>query len=505
MNAGGNSNVLNVSTCSSPWSVVPDAQVKLKENRNSDFLVINEFLSDTAEQQLLDEGPFNSSFSLAEASHYPQTAVSKKDKFAVDSGPGISQDVNVNVVLSRAAFCGNLKVVKACLNLGATIEFRDGVGRTAVHYAVAGGSLPVLEHLIATATSQRGVSVDENCAPESVTLSLKSQASCNTPAASSQKPMSSINERDVRGWSPLHIAVCRDMADIAAYLLDHGADLDLLLSHNCTPCRETPTHSRAIHFCAIRSNPVVLRVLLRHGANPCDKDLSDRVGLHYAAARGKTAFTKELLEAAPEAVQVLDCHSRTPLHVAALRGFTELVELFIKSGAPIASRDIWDLDPYQLALTNGHSETAQAILHVIVGRVGHISTPEIDTPSTKPVEAEALVPLNRIERVVLDALTSTLQEPNVDQLARCIRRLGSEMCLEKLEQTITIQKQGGIDIPNGTRKKTAGGIFLSLIQNDVRRGEIAPEDWGYITAATRERHRAARSRHRQRLKVTLST
>jgi inversin len=51
-----------------------------------------------------------------------------------------------------------------------------------------------------------------------------------------------INWRDRRGWTPLHIAVCRDDARIAEYLLRFGANLLLPLSHNSSPCRDTPAH-----------------------------------------------------------------------------------------------------------------------------------------------------------------------------------------------------------------------------------------------------------------------
>lgn len=58
----------------------------------------------------------------------------------------------------------------------------------------------------------------------------------------SQETFSLINQRDMRGWTPLHIAVCRDLVEITEYLLQQGADSSMLLSHNSAPCRETPTH-----------------------------------------------------------------------------------------------------------------------------------------------------------------------------------------------------------------------------------------------------------------------
>lgn len=91
----------------------------------------------------------------------------------------------------------------------------------------------------------------------------------------------------------------------------------------------------------------------------------------------------------------------------------------------------------------------------------------------------------------------------MDQLARCVRRLGFSACLKKLAEVVSLQEKGtdfvlklpnckicchsgGMLIADGTRRKTAGGVFFHLIRDDVREGKLSPEDWTYITAVCSE-------------------
>lgn len=131
-----------------------------------------------------------------------------------------------------------------------------------------------------------------------------------------------------------------------------------------------------------------------------DPDLSGRAALHYAAARGNLAFTKELLEAgvyrtynawdtlktvnvcvcicvcaalAPNALNVLDCHSRSPLHVAALKGHTDIVQLFVNRGAEhLRFKDTWDLEPYRLAMVGRRLDTVEMFFLVFAVTLSYL-------------------------------------------------------------------------------------------------------------------------------------
>lgn len=41
---------------------------------------------------------------------------------------------------------------------------------------------------------------------------------------------------------------------------------------------------------------------------------------------------------------------------------------------------------------------------------------------------------------------------------------------------------GGVPVSDKSRNKTPGGVFFGLIQEKVRTGEVAKDDWTYIRA-----------------------
>lgn len=361
------------------------------------------------------------------------------------------KSTEVNGVLLRAAYCGDVSLVQQCFAEGASIWHVDESGRTALHAAAAGSHSDVIGVLLAA------------CDTDSVKRAL--------------------SLRDYKGWTPLHVAICKDREGAVEAFLKAGADPHVLLAHNSAPCRETPTHSAAIHFTAMRCNSQILTMLLTLTTSQLtDKDAASRVPLHYAAARGKATFVQELITLCPDTVQAEDCHRRTPLHAAAMQGSLEVVRLLLGHGADPHTRDIWDADAATLAALHGHDATAAVLKEACT--------------SQAPESRGAL------ERHVIGVLNASLRDPNKEQVERCVRRLGCDACLELLEKTLQIQNAGGESTKDGSRKRTAGGVFFNLVQAAVRERKYTPEDWTYITMATREKARAARKRGLQPSRIS---
>jgi hypothetical protein len=82
---------------------------------------------------------------------------------------------------------------------------------------------------------------------------------------------------------------------------------------------------------------------------------------------------------------------------------------------------------------------------------------------TEPVETK---PPERIPSEVLDGLVSEignqLHEPNRALLRKIVIVLGVERAQSLLQQTLAIEAAGGQMTVDGTRRKTAGGVFISL-------------------------------------------
>jgi ankyrin repeat protein len=126
-----------------------------------------------------------------------------------------------------------------------------------------------------------------------------------------------VQYSDVYGdgmFSPLHAARSAEMVQL---LLDYGADPDLDDEHERRP----------LHWHAIRDEITAMRALLQHGADvnpigPMEKPL------HEAAQRNLA--TVELLMEYGADVRARDLQRRTPLHLAALAGKIDVVELLVE-------------------------------------------------------------------------------------------------------------------------------------------------------------------------------
>jgi hypothetical protein len=66
--------------------------------------------------------------------------------------------------------------------------------------------------------------------------------------------------------------------------------------------------------------------------------------------------------------------------------------------------------------------------------------------------------------LTVERLAATLQEPNTALLARVLRRLGVERCQALLSDTLRLESQGGLLVRSGTRRRTPGGVFFSLVR-----------------------------------------
>ena len=68
------------------------------------------------------------------------------------------------------------------------------------------------------------------------------------------------------------------------------------------------------------------------------------------------------------------------------------------------------------------------------------------------------------EAVTAGAIARVLHEPQRFIVARALRVLGPERCVEVLAAALTIEHQGGLWLKDGTRKRTLGGVFLQLVR-----------------------------------------
>jgi ankyrin repeat protein len=107
------------------------------------------------------------------------------------------------------------------------------------------------------------------------------------------------------------------------------------------------------HHCAAAG--VLLAVLLWSGFGFCGE-------IHAAAKRGDLATVKALITRNTALANSLDKDRDTPLHVASLKGHTDVVKMLLDRGAKANAKDRWGLTALHVAARGGYQDIAELLL-----------------------------------------------------------------------------------------------------------------------------------------------
>lgn len=142
-----------------------------------------------------------------------------------------------------------------------------------------------------------------------------------------------ILERDYVGDTPLLSAIAFDSLELVRFLLEHGADPNVMVDDGYT-CLLT-----AIESDADESTPIVA-ALIQAGANIHTTGTNGWTPLHMAAARGHVEKARLLIRAGAEVNRrkQIDA-SETPLMEAAFTGQPSTLLLLLEHGADPLMRD----------------------------------------------------------------------------------------------------------------------------------------------------------------------
>ncbi|XP_039615584.1 ankycorbin isoform X6 [Polypterus senegalus] len=151
--------------------------------------------------------------------------------------------------LHLAAKNSHLECVKKLIKQGkSSVEGVDNIGRTALHYAAASGSLPVVQLLC--------------------------------------EDRSPLNVKDAEGCTPLLLSAHNSHSDVCKLLMDHGADINACDKNGRT----------AVMLASENNSLSIVEILIQHGA---DLSLVDTLGndaLQYSTLSGSKEI-KNLLQA----------------------------------------------------------------------------------------------------------------------------------------------------------------------------------------------------------------
>ncbi|KAM4675250.1 protein phosphatase 1 regulatory subunit 12A isoform 1-T1 [Discoglossus pictus] len=212
-------------------------------------------------------------------------------------------------VFLAACSSGDSEEVLKLLDRGADINYANVDGLTALHQACIDDNLDMVKFLV------------ENGA--------------------------SINQPDNEGWIPLHAASSCGYLDIAEYLISHGASVGSVNSEGDTPLDiaeeeameellQNEVNRQGIDVEAARKEEE--RIMLRDARqwlnsghiNDLRHSKSGGTALHVAAAKGYTEVLKILIQAGYD-VNIKDYDGWTPLHAAAHWGKEEACRILVEN------------------------------------------------------------------------------------------------------------------------------------------------------------------------------
>ncbi|MCX6930547.1 MAG: ankyrin repeat domain-containing protein, partial [Verrucomicrobia bacterium] len=138
-----------------------------------------------------------------------------------------------------------------------------------------------------------------------------------------------VNQRDANGTTPLLIAAAFGQTEVVRLLLSRGAVVSATNAAGFT----------ALLQAAAQDHPATVRVLLEAGADPNQPGPGGATALFTAALVGSTEATRILLAAGAKPDLAYPESQQTALHVAAMRGFADVVELLLAHDAQVNRKD----------------------------------------------------------------------------------------------------------------------------------------------------------------------
>jgi ankyrin repeat protein len=196
--------------------------------------------------------------------------------------------------LALADLDGHGDVAQVLVEGGADATTRHLHRRTALHRAVASGTLAQVRRELARSTAD-------------------------------------INQQDRWGETPLHLAVCRSRPDAAHLLLEAGADVNVRNHLGETPLVLAATNQK-------HESSHTVRMLLAYHSDPKIATDDGRTALHALVSMGDPELLQLAVEAGGE-LEHRDGDGRTPLLAACTYTSAACLKVLIDTGADPTARD----------------------------------------------------------------------------------------------------------------------------------------------------------------------
>lgn len=160
-----------------------------------------------------------------------------------------------------------------------------------------------------------------------------------------------VNQRNIKGQTPLHLAAYHGHESVVNVLLDCGADLHL----------KDDASDTALHSATYKSHKSIIEQLLNSGACVDPQNNNFQTPLHIAAHNGCLTIVQLLLSHGAD-IRLKNRFGKTSLHLAACNGHAKVVALLLMLGADVNIRDDEGSTPLHMAVHGKHKETFALLL-----------------------------------------------------------------------------------------------------------------------------------------------
>lgn len=138
---------------------------------------------------------------------------------------------------------------------------------------------------------------------------------------------------------PLHFAIENNKPEIAKYLIDNGADINVKDAFGCTAL------SKAISYC----NNHLIDYLIEKGADVNLASKNKNLPLHDVIMNGLELDLFQKIFDKTNDKNAKGCDYGTPLHMAAAVGRQDIVNFLIEKGADKEAKDFYGRTPAQVS------------------------------------------------------------------------------------------------------------------------------------------------------------
>ncbi|RZC33885.1 Ankyrin repeat domain containing protein, partial [Asbolus verrucosus] len=251
------------------------------------------------------------------------------------AGQSYSTTLNSKTPLHYAARNGSIKIVKALVEAGSDVNAADGRNCTPLQIALLKNRHDVVKYFVEnTEFDIDRIDRDGYCL-----LHMMIPFGLDLVKKLVEKG-ARINVKDNTGNTPLHCALSGRFVDVAKYLIQNGADINI----------PRPNKNS---FLAL--SPDLIQFLLDENIRITHRDDSGSTLLHHVAKKGYSKLIEALI-ARGEEINIVNSIGVTPLDLAFGSGHLEIAKILIKNGAETDNANLHE------ACHNGYLEVVEFLI-----------------------------------------------------------------------------------------------------------------------------------------------